>query len=182
MEWTVRNVERRYHSPWVDVDVAEVELPDGARLEHQIVRAADVAGVVLHDPERGVLALWRHRFITGEWAWELPGGLMNRGETAEEAAARELREETGYRAGSLELMGVSTPVSGLVDQRFFLFLGLDPTRVGEPTDPHEAERIEWVPVPAFRELVLGGGMLDGLSLTASLWALAAGRLGNDAAP
>ena len=90
MEWTVRSVESRYRSPWVDVDVADVELPDGTRLAHQVVRAADVAGVVLHDPERGVLALWRHRFITEEWAWELPGGLMDEGETPEDAAAREL--------------------------------------------------------------------------------------------
>lgn len=176
MEWTVRSVESRYRSPWVDVDVADVELPDGTRLEHQVVRAADVAGVVLHDPERGVLALWRHRFITEEWAWELPGGLMDEDETPEDAAARELLEETGYRAGSLELLGVSTPVSGLIDQRFHLFLGRDPVPAGSPSDPHEAERIEWLTVAEFRAVVLGGRMLDGLSLMASLWALAAGHL------
>ncbi len=176
MEWTVKGIDRRYSSAWVDVDVADVELPDGTRLDHHVVRTADVAGVVLYDPGRGVLAMWRHRFITDEWAWEIPGGRMDPGETAEQGAARELLEETGYRAGSLERMGVSTPVSGLVDQRFHLFLGLRPERVAEPTDLHEAERIEWVPLPRFRDLVLGGKMLDGLSLSASLWALAADLL------
>lgn len=49
--------------------------------------------------------------------------------------------------------------------------------VGDPSDPSESERIEWVPVGRLRELVRTGHVTDGLSLTAlSLW-LAFGDLG-----
>lgn len=43
--------------------------------------------VVNEKPERQVLMMWRHRFITDSWAWELPMGLVEEGETPEEAAA-----------------------------------------------------------------------------------------------
>ena len=48
------------------------------------------------DPARGVLALWRHRFITDTWGWEIPAGRLEAGETAEQAARRETLEETGW--------------------------------------------------------------------------------------
>jgi 8-oxo-dGTP pyrophosphatase MutT (NUDIX family) len=46
------------------------------------------AGV--HDPDRGVLLLWRHRFITDSWGYEIPAGGVDEGETPAQAATREL--------------------------------------------------------------------------------------------
>ncbi len=37
------------------------------------------AGTVVVDAERGVLLLWRHRFITGTWGWEIPAGGVDSG-------------------------------------------------------------------------------------------------------
>ncbi len=47
-------------------------------------------------PARGVLLLWRHRFITDTWGWEIPAGGIDPGETPPDAAARETLEETGW--------------------------------------------------------------------------------------
>jgi 8-oxo-dGTP pyrophosphatase MutT (NUDIX family) len=45
--------------------------------------------------------MWRHRFTTDSWAWELPMGLVEESESPEGAAAREVLEETGWRPGPI---------------------------------------------------------------------------------
>ena len=62
------------------------------------------------------------------------------------------------------------------DGRFALFLARGARYIGEPTDPAEAERVEWVPLAEARRLVAAGEVPDGLSLTALLWVLAFGLL------
>ncbi len=129
------------------------------------------AGTVVHDPERGVLLLWRHRFITDTWGWEIPAGRIDPGETPETAAARETLEETGWRPGPLRPLIRYQPTNGISDQVFNIFLAAGAVHVGEPVDRSEAERVEWVDVERLRELIRDGAMLDGLSLTAVLHAL-----------
>jgi hypothetical protein len=57
------------------------------------------------------------------------------------------------------------------DMTFHLFMADGATRVGAPTDPSESERIEWVPLSVMRDLVRGGEVRDGFSLTALSMAL-----------
>jgi 8-oxo-dGTP pyrophosphatase MutT (NUDIX family) len=173
MRWTVHGERVLYDSEWVRLTLVDVEIPGEPRFEHHVVRMPNQAsGTVVHDPERGVLLLWRHRFITDTWGWEIPAGRIDDGETPEEAAAREVLEETGWRPGPLRPLIAYQPTNGLSDQRFHLFVADGATYVGEPTDPGEAERIEWVPVEDVRRFARDGEMPDGLSLTAVLYAIA----------
>jgi 8-oxo-dGTP pyrophosphatase MutT (NUDIX family) len=173
VEWTVHGSRPVYESDWVSLHLVDVEVPDGPRFEHHVVRLPRPAvGVVVHDPDRGVLLLWRHRFITGTWGWEVPAGGVDRGETLEAAAAREVLEETGWRPGPLRALHGYHPSNGLSDQRFALFTAGSAIHVGEPSDPAESERVEWVSAPDVRALVQQGQVQDGLSLTALLWWLA----------
>ena len=162
-----------YDSPWVGLALVDVEVPGGDRFEHHVVRSPRPAvGCVVHDPSRGVLLLWRHRFITDTWGWEVPAGGVDPGESLEEAAARECLEETGWRAGPLTRLHGYHPSNGLSDQRFELFGAGRASYVGEPADPGESSRVEWVPADEVRELVRRGEVQDGLSLSALLWWLA----------
>jgi hypothetical protein len=68
------------------------------------------------------------------------------------------------------------PTNGLSDQVFYIFVADGATYVGEPSDTGESERVEWVSIPDLRRLVQDEQMLDGLSLTAILYALAFGEL------
>ena len=161
-----------YSSEWVGVDLVDVEVPGGPRFEHHVVRSPRPAvGTVVVGPA-GVLLLWRHRFITGTWGWEVPAGGVDPGESLAGAAAREVLEETGWRAGPLRRLHGYHPSNGLSDQRFELFLAAGASYVGEPSDPGESSRVEWVPAASVRSLVQGGEVQDGLSVTALLWWLA----------
>ncbi len=164
-----------YSSAWVSLGLVDVEVPGGPRFDHHVVRLPRPAvGVVVVDEDRGVLLLWRHRVLTGTWGWEVPAGGVDPGESPEQGAAREVLEETGWAPGPLEHLHGYHPSNGLSDQRFELYRAAGATRVGEPTDPAESERVEWVPADRVRELVRDGQVTDGLSLSALLWWLAFG--------
>ena len=172
MRWQVHGERSLYESDWVNLRLVDVELPDGSRFEHHVVRTPyEAAGVVVADPTRGVLLLWRHRFITDTWGWEVPAGHVDAGESPEAAAAREVLEETGWRPGPLRHLVTYNPMNGLADKRFHLFVAEGATHVGEPSDVNEAERVAWVPLDEVRRLARAGEMRDGLSLTAVLYAL-----------
>ena len=177
MRWTVHGERSLYESEWMSLRLVDVELPSGARFEHHVLRLpAEASATVVHDPERGVLLLRRHRFITDSWGWEIPGGRVDEGETPAEAAARETREETGWRPGPLRPLFSYHPAPGGLDQTFHVFAAEGAVEEGEP-DVDEAERVEWVPVADVRAGLLDGRVSEGLSLTALSLASATGRLG-----
>jgi len=180
VRWKVHGERSLYDSEWVRLHLADVELPDGKRFEHHLIRAPmPAAGVVVRDAARGVLLLWRHRFITDTWGWEVPAGMVEQGESVEAGAAREVLEETGWQPGPLETLIAYHPTNGLSDQVFHLFLADGAREVGPPVDIHEAERVAWVPVSELIERVRAGEVHDGLSLTALCWCFAFGLLSPD---
>lgn len=177
MKWTVHGERTLYDSDWVRLTLADIEIPGVSRHPHHVVRMPSyAAGALVHDEARGVLLLWRHRFITDAWGWEIPAGRIDVGESPMEAAARETLEESGWQPGGLTPLVTYHPSNGISDQRHHLFLAHGATHVGEPADPSESERIEWVPVDRLREIVAAGEMPDGLSLVAVLYALAVGHI------
>jgi 8-oxo-dGTP pyrophosphatase MutT (NUDIX family) len=175
MRWTVHGERSLYDSDWVRLHLADVEVPGSRRFEHHVVRMpAHAAGAVVHDEERGLLLLWRHRFITDSWGWEVPAGRIDSGETPVEAARREVEEATGWRPLDVRPLVSYYAANGVSDLTFHLFAAEGAEYVGEPTDLSEAERVTWLPPTDVRELVMTGGMPDGLRLTALLFAMARG--------
>jgi 8-oxo-dGTP pyrophosphatase MutT (NUDIX family) len=165
-----------YTSEWLNVRLVDVELPDGTRFDHHVVRLPYPAvGVIVRDAERGVLLLRRHRFITDTWGWEIPAGRVDPGETLEQAAERESIEETGWRPLRLEQLGFSHPTNGLMQQRFEYFIASEAEHVGE-FDRTETESIAWFAPGDVRTLIEQAEIPDGLSLTALAMAFTLGRL------
>ena len=177
MRWTVHGERRVYDSPWVALSLVDVEIPgERRRFEHHVVRypAAAVGAVVVRPEDSAVLLLWRHRFITDTWGWEVPAGRVEAGETPEQAAERETLEETGWRSGPMRRRASYHPSSGSADLTFHIAAAESAEYVGEPTDAFEAARVEWVALETVRELVLAGQVHNGLSYTALLHVLAFG--------
>src|SRR4030095_10369034 len=111
-------------------------------------------GCVVFDPRTdSVLLLWRHRFITDRWGYEVPAGRIEPGESPEQAAVRETVEETGWLPRLPRLLLICHPSPGLIDQIFYIFVAEPDRKVGDPVDVDEAERVEWVPIPALSKAI-----------------------------
>lgn len=171
MQWKVVSERPLYQDEWLDIRVAGIELPGGRRLEHRCIRTPPGAGVAAVDSAQRVLLLWRHRFITGTWGWEIPIGRVEEGEPPEQAAAREFEEETGWRPGPLQHLLSVEPTPGISDSRHHIYRTGEAARVGDPVDGFESERIEWVPLAGIRGLIAGGQITSGTTLAALLYLL-----------
>lgn len=172
MKWTVHGERSLYESDWMNIRLVDVEIPDDRRFEHHVLRMRPASGTVMVDEVRGVLLLWRHRFITDTWGWEIPGGRIEDGETPSEAAAREALEETGWRPGPVRPLIAYAPNNGSSDVIFHLFVADGATYVSDPTDASESERVEWLTWPDVRRAISNGEVTDGMTLTAVSFVLA----------
>jgi 8-oxo-dGTP pyrophosphatase MutT (NUDIX family) len=173
--WTIHGETPLYSSEWLNLSLVDVELPDGTRFDHHVVRLPHpAAGVIVQDGSR-VLLLRRHRFITDTWGWEIPAGRVDPGETLEQAAVREAIEETGWRPLDLDYLGFSHPTNGLMEQRFEYFVASRAEYVGD-FERTETESIAWFEPEDVRVLIEQGEIPDGLSVTALGMAFTLGRL------
>ena len=173
-QWKTFGERTIYDNPWVWLGQIDVELPGGERFWHHVVRLPRATVIVLLDDQQRVLLMWRHRFVQDRWGWELPGGLIDEGEEPSETAARELEEETGYRAGRVEHLVMFQPMVGMVDSEHVVFVGRDPEKVGEPTDVNEVARLEWVPLASIPGLAAEGKIWSAGTLVGLLQLIAAG--------
>lgn len=159
---------RLYSGRVVSLDVDEVEEPGGVRATREVVRhAGSVAALPVHDDGRVVLVR-QYRYPVDEGVWELPAGRLDPGETPAEGAGRELEEEVGLRAGSVDLMLTFYTTPGFCDERMHLFRATRLTPV--PARPEADERIETLTctLEEARAMVDRGEVKEGKTLVAVL--------------
>lgn len=147
----------------VRVNTELATLPDGRRVELDIVHHPGAAVVAPFVSDDEVLMIRQHRHATGGMLLELPAGKLDPGDTPERCAARELEEEAGQRAGRLESLGWIWTSPGFCDERIHLFAAFDL----EPSSarPEEDEFIETLRMPLAQalELAWSGGLPDAKS-------------------
>jgi 8-oxo-dGTP pyrophosphatase MutT (NUDIX family) len=171
MRWKIHSEKPLYQDEWLDIRLADVEVAEGRHLSHRVIRTPPGAGAVVLDDQQRVLLIWRHRFITESWGWEIPIGAIDPGEEPIAAAAREVEEETGWRPGELRPLIYCQPTSGISDSEHYIFRADGATLIGPPTDGWESERIEWVPLGDVRRLIDKRDIVGGTTIVALLYAL-----------
>ncbi|HUK30375.1 MAG TPA: NUDIX hydrolase [Candidatus Acidoferrum sp.] len=117
----------------------EVLEPTGVRTTREVVTHPGSVVVLPVLPDGKVLLIQQYRYAARQYLWELVAGRIDEGETPREAAARELIEETGYRAKRFKIFLEVFPTPGFVEEKMFLLLaeGLTP---GEAR-PEDDEKI-----------------------------------------
>jgi ADP-ribose pyrophosphatase len=121
------------------------------------------------DPDPRVLLIRQFRHAADGFIWEVPAGRLDRGEEPEACARRELEEETGMVADSLERLTTMYTTPGFVDERIHLFLarGLRAgTQHREADEFMELHELRW---SAVLEMVGRGEITDGKTLTSLLF-------------
>ena len=114
------------------------------------------AAVVLALDGDAAILVEQYRVPLGRRCLELPAGLIDDGETTEAAAARELAEETGWRAGQVEELGEFVSSPGMVSESFTLLRATGLERVGEGGGiDDEAIAVHRVPVAQIADFVAG---------------------------
>lgn len=180
--WTARVVDTLLRNPYFGVLLQNVTLPDGSeRVYYTVDFPAPAVGVVARRGDE-VLLVRQYRFIVDEFVWAIPSGGLAAGETLVDAANRELEEETGYRAGSLEPLMFAYASYGSGNQRYEIFIAenLEPT--GQDIDRNEVLETRWFSREELVDLILNNGVVDNLSLSPLLLMLLRGAAGRSSDP
>ncbi len=160
-----------YEGRVVRLDVLEVELADGRRSVREIVRHAPAVAVLPRLPNGDFLLVRQYRKALESEVIELCAGLREPGETPEEAARRELLEETGRTATRLRHLGCVLASPGYTDERIDLYLA-DCAEASRAADLDADEHVELVRLrpEELRQALRDNTIRDGKTLAA--WALA----------
>ena len=149
------------------LQVIRIEAPDGRIVEKGVIEhPGSVVIVPLIDDQ--VLMLRQYRLSLDEIILELPAGTREHGEDWLACAQREIREESGYRAGKWHLLGHLWPAPGLTDEKMAMFIAAELTPA--PLEADFDEEIEVVPYPLTEviEMALDGRLQDAKSAVAIL--------------
>ena len=139
--WETASIETVYENKVLSVKEARRFLPGMEPYPFVFISSNPWVNVVAITPEKQMVLIrqWRHGSACD--AVEIPGGLVDDGEEPSVAAARELREETGYTADEWIDLGSVNPNPALFDNRCHTFLALE-AKPTHPQDPDEHEQIE----------------------------------------
>ena len=166
---------RVYTGKIINLDVDSVRFPNGSIGELEMIRHPGASAIVpfLNEPASAdpqILLIKQYRYAAGEYLYEIPAGRLDPGEEPGDCARRELQEETGCIATSIEYLFTMFTTPGFTDERIHVFMATGLVR-GETA--HEADEfltLETMTLSRALELIQKGEIKDAKTALAILYA------------
>lgn len=160
LAWELVSQDEPIKIGWRKLQRRVYRMPDGSEQEFYLKYEGPFASVIARTPEGKFILAKQYRPGPGRIVHDLPGGVVESGESPEQAIRRELLEETGYEADTFEPVGVFI-VAPTSTAMVHGFLAVNCRKVAEPKTDH-GEFVECVEVSLeqFRDFALHGEMCD----------------------
>lgn len=163
-EKTIKS-ERIYEGAIINLRRDEVTVQNGTSMR-EIIEHNGGAVLVAVTSERKLVMVRQYRKPAGRVMLEVPAGKIDPGESAEAAAKRELKEETGYTAGKIKFLMQFYPSVGYSEEILYLYLCTDLTPGETNFDENEAIDIEEYEISRLHRMVMDGDIQDAKTIIA----------------
>jgi ADP-ribose pyrophosphatase len=164
-----------FHGSIMALRTDEVRMPGGVTATREVVEHYGAVAVAALDDAGQLAMIFQYRHPVGRRLWELPAGLLDApGEDPAAAAARELHEEAGLVAEQWSVLVDVAPSPGFCDESVRVYLARGLRHVGRP-EAHNEEAdltVHWVGLPQAVDRVLGGEIVNSVSVAGVLAAYA----------
>lgn len=157
-----------YKGKIITLNIDTVMLPNGATVDLEMVRHPGAAAIVPLKDDGTVVLIRQFRHAAGGFIYEIPAGKLHPGEDPKACAARELEEEIGYRAGTLELLSSIFTAPGFTDEVIHLYKATGLTKGRQQLDRDEVLEIIEVPLLEALAMIQCGSIRDAKTMVGLL--------------
>ncbi|HZN04324.1 MAG TPA: NUDIX hydrolase [Candidatus Polarisedimenticolia bacterium] len=164
------STERVYAGRLLKIDRDRVLLPNGGTTELEMVRHPGAAAVVPFITDQEILLVRQFRYAAQGFIYEVPAGTLHQGEAPEACAAREVQEEVGHRAGTLQHLASIYTTPGFTDEVIHLYTARDLEPAAQKLDHDEVLTVERLPFAEALRMIRDGRIVDAKSICALMLA------------
>lgn len=154
----------------LNVRLDRVLLPNGKESTREVVGHPGAVAVVPVTTDGRVILVRQFRYPVGEILLEIPAGKLDGGENPDDCARRELEEETGFVAGSLEKLTSFFTAPGFTNEIIHLYIARDLVQAAQKLDGDEFIDVEYYSRQQLKELVASNAIKDAKTLVGLLMA------------
>ncbi len=174
MKWKILSSAYLFNDLWFKVRKERCETPLGKIVDpYYVYEFPEWVSAVPVTAEGKIILIRQYRHALGEICIEIPGGVVDASDKSmEEAAKRELKEETGYVFTSFESMGVISANPSTNTNLMHMFLAKGGTKVSDQQlDPNEEIDVELFTIAEVKQLLKENKIVQAMHVTALMYAL-----------